>query len=75
MFPEAVAQTYIVHLIRSSTQLVDWKHRKALAQALKSIYRGDHTVVAEPALSDFESGPCGETFPTVAQRATVGCMR
>ena len=67
VFPDAVVQTCIVHLLRHSTQLASWKDRKALSQALKPIYQADHVEAAEQALSDFESGPWGERFPTVAQ--------
>ena len=67
VFPDAVVQTCIVHLIRNSVQLASWKERKALAQALKPIYQADHAEAAEQALSDFENGIWGERFPTVAQ--------
>lgn len=67
VFPDTVVQTCIVHLIRNSTQLASWKDRKALAAALKPIYQADHAEAAEQALSDFENGPWGERFPTVAQ--------
>ncbi len=67
VFPDTVVQTCIVHLIRNSLQLASWKDRKALAKALKPIYQADHAESAEQALSDFETGPWGERFPTVAQ--------
>ena len=67
VFPDTVVQTCIVHLIRNSIQLASWKDRKALAAALKPIYQADHVEAAEQALSDFEAGPWGERFPTVAQ--------
>jgi transposase-like protein len=37
VFPEAIVQTCIVHLLRNSMDFVSWKHRKQLAGALKSI--------------------------------------
>ena len=67
IFPDTVVQTCIVHLIRNSIQLASWKDRKALAAALKPIYQADHVEAAEQALSEFENGPWGERFPTVAQ--------
>ena len=67
VFPDTVVQTCIVHLIRNSTQLAPWKDRKALSQALKPIYQATDAQAAEQALSDFENGPWGERFPTVAQ--------
>lgn len=67
VFPDTVVQTCIVHLIRNSIQLASWKDRKALAQALKPIYQADNAEAAEQALNEFETGPWGERFPTVAQ--------
>ncbi len=67
VFPDTVVQTCIVHLIRNSIQLASWKDRKVLAQALKPIYQADYAEAAEQALSDFETGPWGKRFPTVAQ--------
>jgi transposase-like protein len=67
VFPDTVVQTCIVHLIRNSTRLAAWKDRKALAQALRPIYQADHAEAAEQALSDFENGPWGQGFPTIAQ--------
>ena len=67
VFPETIVQTCIVHLIRHSTQLASWKERRALARALKPIYQADSAEAAERALSEFENGPWGKRFPTVAQ--------
>ena len=39
VFPEAIVQTCIVHLLRNSMDFVSWKDRKGLASALKEIYR------------------------------------
>jgi putative transposase len=39
VFPETVVQTCIVHLIRNSMSFASWKDRKAIAQALRSVYR------------------------------------
>jgi transposase-like protein len=67
VFPDTVVQTCIVHLIRNSIRLASWKDRKALAQALKPIYQADNVEAAEQALTEFETSPWGERFPTVAQ--------
>jgi putative transposase len=39
VFPEATVQTCIVHLLRHSLDFVSYKDRKAVAAALKDIYR------------------------------------
>lgn len=49
-FPEAIGavcpktqiQLCIVHLVRSSLRYVSWKHQKAVARDLRTIYRGPH---------------------------------
>ena len=57
VFPEAIVQTCIVHLLRNSMDFVSWKDRKALAAALKDIYRAVDAEAAEAALTAFETGP------------------
>ena len=39
VFPDAIVQTCIVHLLRNSMDFVSWKDRKGLASALKEAYR------------------------------------
>jgi putative transposase len=46
-FPEAIVQTCIVHLLRHSLDFVSWKDRKAVAAALKDIYRAVDPTAAE----------------------------
>lgn len=67
VYPDAVVQTCIVHLIRNSLLLASWKERKALAAALKPIYQADTVEAAEQALSDFEQSDWGQRFPTIGQ--------
>ena len=40
VYPDAVVQTCVVHLIRHSLAYASWKERKALAAALKGVYQG-----------------------------------
>ena len=67
VFPEARVQTCIVHLIRNSLSLASWKERKPLAAALKPIYRAETADAALAQLEEFEEGPWGQKYPTVAQ--------
>jgi len=55
-----------VHLIRSSLDYAGWKDRKALAQALRPIYSAAHAEAALTALQEFEAGPFGQRYPSVA---------
>src|SRR4249919_1481422 len=67
VFPEAVVQTCIVHLLRNSMDFVSWKDRRGLATALKHIYRAVDADAAEKALTAFEAGPWGQRYPAIGQ--------
>ena len=67
VFPEAVVQTCIVHLLRNSMDFVSWKDRKPLATALKSIYRAVDAKSAEEALTAFEASEWGMRYPAISQ--------
>jgi putative transposase len=67
VFPEAVVQTCIVHLLRNSMDFVSWKDRKPLVQALKSIYRAVDAHAAQEALTAFEDGQWGQRYPAISQ--------
>jgi putative transposase len=64
VFPEAMVQTCIVHLIRSSMAYVSWKDRKAIIPDLKAIYRAENAEAALDRLADFEA-IWGQRYPTV----------
>lgn len=65
VFPEAVVQTCIVHLIRHSMNFAGWKDRKPVAQALRAVYRAKDAEAAATALDAFEAGPWGTKYPAV----------
>jgi putative transposase len=65
-FPKTLVQTCIVHLLRNSLAYVPWNDRKAVAAALKEIYRAVDATAAEAALSAFENGPWGGKYPSIA---------
>lgn len=66
-FPEAMVQTCIVHLIRHSMAYGSWKERKAIGQALKTIYQAESAEVAYEALEAFEAGEWGQKYPAIAK--------
>ncbi len=66
VFPATTLQTCIVHLIRNSLDYASWKDRRPLAAALKPIYTAANAEAAAAAMDEFESGPWGQRFPTVA---------
>ena len=59
VFPQAQVQTCIVHLIRHSLAFVSYKDRKAVAAALKEIYRAKDAEAGQAALEAFADGPTG----------------
>ena len=66
-FPRAQVQTCIVHLIRYSLAFVSYKDRKAVAAALKEIYKAKDADAGQAALEDFAEGPWGTKYPAIAQ--------
>jgi transposase-like protein len=65
VFAATTLQTCIVHLIRNSLDFANWKERKPLAAALRTIYTAPSAEGAGAALDAFERGPWGVKFPTV----------
>ena len=65
VFPEATVQTCIVHLLRNSLDFVSYKDRKAVAAALKDIYRAMDAAAAEAALDAFETSEWGLKYPAI----------
>jgi putative transposase len=67
VFPQAQVQTCVVHLIRHSLAFVSYKDRKAVAAALKEIYRAKDADAGHAALEAFAAGPWGSKYPAIAQ--------
>lgn len=66
VFPQAIVQTCIVHLIRHSLEFVSWKDRKTVMPALKAIYRARDAEAGMKALEEFEAGYWGQRYPAIA---------
>jgi putative transposase len=66
VFPQATVQTCIVHLLRYSLDFVTWQHRKAVAAALKAIYRAPTAEAARAALEAFAVSDWGRKYPPIA---------
>jgi putative transposase len=64
-FPEAIFQTCIVHMVRSSTRFVPWKERRAVCEDLRAIYTAASVDQAKGALDVFEKR-WGKRFPMIA---------
>ena len=66
VFPKAIVQTCIVHMIRNSMRFISWKERKAVVADLKPIYQAATEQAAEQALEEFES-KWNDKYPMIAQ--------
>ena len=67
VFPEATVQTCIVHLLRHSLDFVSYKDRKAVAAALKGVYRAKDAAEGEAGLAAFEASQWGQKYPAIGQ--------
>ena len=65
VFPQTTLQTCIVHLLRQSLDFANWKQRKPLAAALRTIYAAPSAELALAALDAFARGEWGQRFPTI----------
>jgi len=63
VFPEATVQTCIVHLLRHSLNFVSYKDRKAVATALKDIYRAIDAKAGEYGAGRVRHRPMGSEIP------------
>ena len=64
---QTTVQTCVVHLIRAAMRFVSYSDRKAVAAALKSIYRAVDATTARAALEEFKTSQLGIKYPnTVA---------
>src|SRR5512134_2710823 len=66
VFPDAQVQTCIVHTIRHSLAFVSYKDRKAVAAALRAIYRAKDAEAGKIALEAFAEGSWGTKYPAIA---------
>ncbi|PYD71775.1 IS256 family transposase [Novacetimonas hansenii] len=67
VFPEALVQTCIVHLLRHSLDFVAWKDRKFVATALKDIYRAVDAEAGKTALAAFAESSWGRKYAAIVQ--------
>jgi putative transposase len=67
VFPQAQVQTCVVHTIRHSLAFVSYKDRRAVAAALKQIYKAKDADAGKLALDDFANGPWGKKYPAIVQ--------
>lgn len=66
VYPQAIVQLCIVHMVRGSLNFVNWKERKAVAADLKAIYRADTKEQAGQELISFAEKWDGR-YPTISK--------
>ena len=76
VFPKAVVQLCIVHMVRHSLNYVSWKRRKDVAADLRHIYQAATAEEAELRLGEFEAKwdsdylPIGQSWRRIWSRLT-----
>jgi putative transposase len=73
-FPKTQVQLCVVHLVRHSLKYVSWRHRKEVAEDLKTIYRAATVEEAGMNLEAFASKWDGE-LPTISKSWRVNWER
>lgn len=66
VWPRAIVQTCVVHLVRASTRYASWQDRKKISAALKEIYRAPNEEAAWEALERFEQHH-GARYPAIGK--------
>lgn len=66
VWPQALVQTCVIHLMRASFRYASWKDRKAIAAALRPIYTAINETAAAEALDAFET-EWGDRYPAIVK--------
>jgi putative transposase len=74
-WPQATVQTCVVHLIRASMRFVNYKDRKRVAAALKTVYTAPTAEAAETALLEVETSELGQRYPATISTWTAAWER
>lgn len=66
VWPQAVVQTCVIHLLRGSFRYAGNDHRKKVAAALKPVYTAPTLEAAEAAFAEFEAD-LGQRYPAIVK--------
>jgi transposase-like protein len=66
VFPDAQIHHCVMHLVRQSLAYVPHRERKAIADALRQIYRAPTEAAATDALGTFAASVAGQRYPMIA---------
>jgi len=65
VYPQTQIHTCVVHLVRRSLAYVGYRDRKAVAEALRQIYRAETAPAAEAALAAFTASADARRYPQI----------
>ena len=68
VYPDAIHQTCIVHLVRSSMAHTAYQDRPEITKALRRIYEAETEEAGLEALAAFEASELGQRYPQVAEK-------
>ncbi|WP_129337766.1 IS256 family transposase [Cellulomonas endophytica] len=68
VWPEAIVQTCVVHLVRASMRWVNYKDRKKVAAQLRSIYAAPTEQAARDALDAWTDSDIGRQYPAIKRQ-------
>ena len=68
VWPQAIVQTCIVHLIRASLRWVNYKDRKKVASHLREIYAAPTEQAAREALDAWTESDIGRCYPAIKRQ-------
>ena len=68
VWPQAIVQTCVVHLIRASLRWVNYRDRKRVAAALREIYAAPSETAAAEALDALADSTIGREYPGIVRR-------
>ncbi len=66
-WPDSLVQTCVVHLIRAAMRFVAYGQRKAVAEALKTVYQASDADAAKAALDAFAGSDLGQRNPNTVR--------
>lgn len=68
VWPEAIVQTCIVHLVRASMRWINYKDRKKVAAQLRAIYAAPTEQAARDALDAWTDSDIGRQYPAIKRQ-------
>ena len=68
VWPAALVQSCIVHLVRASLRWVNWRDRKAVTAQLRAVYQAPTEQAARDALDGWADSEVARTYPAIRRQ-------